>query len=126
MILAADRIPRRSGCGRLRDCTRETETRKSEGIRLTWSHIDFHQSLLTVERSKNRKPRYVPLSSLPGKPVSDASVDIRTVQELPGHQSITTAMPYAHYAPQHATQSIREVQRREAESFVSAQKKNRR
>ena len=35
-------------------------------------------------------------------------------------------MRYAHYAPQHATQSIREVQTREAESFVSAQEKNRR
>ena len=33
---------------------------------------------------------------------------------------------YAHYAPQHATQSTREVQRREAASFVSAQEKNRR
>jgi Phage integrase family len=40
----------------------ETAIRKSEGIRLTWSFIDVHQRLLTVERSKNRKPRYIPLS----------------------------------------------------------------
>ena len=53
-------------------------------------------------------------------------VDIRTVQELLGHHSITTTMRYAHFAPQHATQSIREVQKREAERFVLAQEKNRR
>jgi hypothetical protein len=41
-------------------------------------------------------------------------------------RSITTTMRYAHFAPQHATQSIREVQKREAESFASAQEKNRR
>jgi len=158
----------------------ETAIRKSEGIRLTWSFIDFHQRLLTVERSKNRKPRYIPLSEfalqalaslqrLDGCPsvfvrLDDGTpwhsfqgpfnrakekaglewvgfhdlrhfrasqwvmqgVDIRTVQELLGHQSITTTMRYAHYAPQHATQSIREVQRREAERFVLAQEKNRR
>ena len=52
--------------------------------------------------------------------------DIRTVQELLGHQSITTTMRYAHYAPQHATPRIREVQGREGESFVFAQEKNRR
>jgi hypothetical protein len=40
--------------------------------------------------------------------------------------SMCTTMRYAHYAPHHATQSIREVQRREAASFVSAQEKNRR
>ena len=54
------------------------------------------------------------------------SIDPRTVQQLAGHQSITTTMRYAHFAPQHATQSIREVQKREAERFASAQEKNRR
>ena len=53
-------------------------------------------------------------------------VDVRTVQELLGHRDIATTMRYSHYAPQHATQSIREVQKREAERFVSAQEKNRR
>ena len=33
-----------------------------EGIRLTWPFVDSQQGLLTVERSKNRKPRYIPLS----------------------------------------------------------------
>src|SRR3989441_3966978 len=40
----------------------ETAIRKSEGVRLTWPFVDSQQSLLTVERSKNRKPRYIPLS----------------------------------------------------------------
>ena len=156
----------------------ETAIRKSEGIRLTWPFVDSQQGLLTVERSKNRKPRYIPpfalqtlasLTRLDGCPavfVRDENgtpwhsfqgpfnrakekaglgwvgfhdlrhfrasqwvmqgVDIRTVQELLGHQSITTTMRYAHFAPHHATQSIREVQRREAERFVLAQEKNRR
>jgi integrase len=158
----------------------ETAIRKSEGIRLTWSFVDVQHRLLTVERSKNRRPRYIPLSdfalealqSLPRlkecprvfvrletgshwhdlrKPFERAKkkaglewvgfhglrhfrasrwvmqgADIRTVQELLGNQEITTTMRYAHFAPHHAMQSSREIQRREAESFVSAQEKNRR
>jgi len=67
-------MSRRSGCGRLRDSIGETAIRKSEGIRLTWSLIGFHQRLLTVERSKNRKPRYIPLSEFA----------LQTLASLPG------------------------------------------
>ena len=53
-------------------------------------------------------------------------VDIRTVQERLGHQSITTTMRYAHYAPQHATQSIREVQEARSRKFRFGTGENRR
>lgn len=41
-------------------------------------------------------------------------IDIRTVQELLGHSSIAVTMRYAHYAPDHASKRVIEVQRLEA------------
>jgi integrase len=42
----------------------ETGLRKTEGLKLEWSHVDTRQRLLTVANSKSGKPRYVPLSDL--------------------------------------------------------------
>jgi len=38
-----------------------------------------------------------------------AGVDIRTVQELMGHQSITMTMPYSHLSPQHRVQALEKL-----------------
>ena len=40
----------------------ETGLRKQEGLTLEWKQIDLHQKMLWVEKSKGKKPRYVPLS----------------------------------------------------------------
>lgn len=40
----------------------ETGLRKAEGLRLTWADIDRTQKMVTVEKSKSGRPRYVPLS----------------------------------------------------------------
>ena len=40
----------------------ETGLRKSEGLRMEWSHTDFLTKRLTVAKSKTGKPRYIPLS----------------------------------------------------------------
>jgi integrase len=41
----------------------ETGLRKSEGLRLEWSHIDAKNRLVAVEQTKSGKARYVPLTS---------------------------------------------------------------
>src|SRR5262249_22324515 len=46
-------------------------------------------------------------------------VDLRTVQELMGHADIQTTMRYAHFAPSHAVQSVREAQRREQNELAA-------
>jgi integrase len=38
-----------------------------------------------------------------------AGVDIRTVQELLGHETITITMRYAHLSPQHAVQAVEKI-----------------
>jgi integrase len=40
----------------------ETALRKREGLLLKWEHINFAQRALTVEHTKSRKARYIPLS----------------------------------------------------------------
>ena len=40
----------------------ETGLRKSEGLRVKWTDIDWKKRILTVSRSKTGEPRYIPLS----------------------------------------------------------------
>jgi len=40
----------------------ETGVRKREGLLLKWDQINFDQRILSVQYTKSRKPRYVPLS----------------------------------------------------------------
>ena len=44
-------------------------------------------------------------------------VDLRTVQELLGHSSITTTMRYAHFAPDHALRAVHQAEQLEVEEL---------
>ena len=41
----------------------ETGIRKKEAIKLSWERVDFGQHILTIEQTKSRKVREIPLSS---------------------------------------------------------------
>jgi site-specific recombinase XerD len=150
----------------------EMALRPGEADRLEWTHIDFTDRILTVDQSKGKRARYLPISdfavALLGQatrypqsktrrifirnthlPIGDMrtpfakahartgldwvhpkhfrhfratqwvrqGVDLKTVQELLGHQDIHTTMRYAHFAPKHAARTIVEAQRNEALSL---------
>ena len=40
----------------------ETGMRKSEALHLKWEHVDLKQRLVSVEHTKNRRVRHIPLS----------------------------------------------------------------
>ena len=171
-----DCVARRDlGVGALTAFLGETGLRKSEGLRLEWSHIDLGNRIVSVGNTKSGRVRHVPLTQYalqwlsrlvrvigqprvflrsdgkprknPRKPFKagarDAGldwvrgfhdlrhfratqwikhgIDVRTVKELLGHASIEMTMRYAHFAPDHATRMVHQVEAAERLQLQSQQ-----
>jgi integrase len=55
-----------------------TGARLSEIMLAAWENVDFDRGMLTVPRSKNGRPRYIPLS-----PVAVAILERQAIRRLP-------------------------------------------
>jgi integrase len=60
-----------------------TGARRSEIVLATWDNVDLDRGMLTVLRSKNGRPRYIPLS-----PIAVAILERQATRRLPGNPHV--------------------------------------
>jgi integrase len=60
-----------------------TGARLSEIMLATWDNVDFDRGMLTVPRSKNGRPRYIPLS-----PIAVAILERQAIRRLPDNPHV--------------------------------------